>query len=196
MDPSFARAWAKLAVALAVEPQYAQADWETNWNAAEQAIQRATTLDLQDAEAYAALGYVEFSLRHYVAMVAPAERALALDPRDITANFWAANQLAAMGRTADTEALIDRALTLDPANGLLVFYKAAALFRAGDATALKLAHRAMTLGYLVAGMTLAYSRRFLARSISRPVASTADAPGRGRKLVGTRGIFANTYNKN
>src|SRR4051812_295747 len=29
LDPNFARAWARLAVALAVEPQYAAADWQT-----------------------------------------------------------------------------------------------------------------------------------------------------------------------
>ncbi|MEO5718431.1 MAG: hypothetical protein ABIR29_07650, partial [Chthoniobacterales bacterium] len=157
LDPNFARAWAKLAVALAVEPQYVEADWQTNWNAAEQAIQQAITLDPASAEAYAALGYVELSRRHYREMVGPGEQAVALDPKDSTANFWEANQLASMGRTADTEATVDRALAADPANGLLVFYKAAARYRLGDNdAAVKLARRADALGFPVAGMTLAY----------------------------------------
>ncbi len=140
-----------------MEPQYYEANWETNWISAEKAIQQATTLDPQNADAYAALGYVEFSRRHYLDMVAPAERALELEPTDVTANFWAANQLAAMGRTADTEALLERALTVDPVNGLLLFYKAAARYRLGDNTsALQLSQRADALGYPVAGMTLAY----------------------------------------
>src|SRR5438552_11724514 len=45
LDPNFARAWAKLAVALAVEPQYAAADWQTNWAAAAPAARRAIDLD-------------------------------------------------------------------------------------------------------------------------------------------------------
>lgn len=157
LDGGFARAWAKLAVAFAVEPLYYEANWETNWVAAEKAFQRAVTLDPQNAEAYAALGYVEFSRRHYREMVAPAERALELDPKNITANFWAANQLAAMGRTTEMEALLDRALAVDPANGLLVFYKGVARLRVGDNPgALKLSQRADELGYPVAGMNLAY----------------------------------------
>ena len=47
LDPNFARAWGKLAVALAVEPQYAAADWQTNWAAAEPAARRAIELDRQ-----------------------------------------------------------------------------------------------------------------------------------------------------
>ncbi len=156
LDPYFAKAWAKLAVALAVEPQYAEANWESNWAAAEKAFQRAVTLDPENAEAYAALGYVEFSRRHYQDMVAPAERALALDSTDVTANFWASNQLAAMGRTAEMEKLIDRVLPLDPANGLILFYKGTARLRVGDnAASLQFAQRADALTP-VAGMNLAY----------------------------------------
>ena len=51
LDPNFARAWAKLAVALAVEPQYAAADWQANWAAAEPAAYRAIALDSKSAEA-------------------------------------------------------------------------------------------------------------------------------------------------
>src|SRR5437879_8868017 len=50
LDPKFARAWAKLAVALAVEPQYAAADWQTNWTAAETAAHRAIDLDAKSPE--------------------------------------------------------------------------------------------------------------------------------------------------
>src|SRR5437764_1744948 len=55
LDPNFARAWGKLAVALAVEPQYSGADWQTNWAAAEKAAHRAIDIDAKRAEAYAAL---------------------------------------------------------------------------------------------------------------------------------------------
>src|ERR1041384_2894461 len=107
LDPNFARAWAKLAVALAVEPQYAGADWQTNWVAADKAAHRAIDLDAKCAEAYAALGYIDFPRRHYLDMVEPAQRAVAIDPNDITANFWLGNQLAATGRGTEAEAVND-----------------------------------------------------------------------------------------
>src|SRR5436190_5307986 len=132
LDPKFARAWAKLAVALAVEPQYAAADWQTNWAAAEPAAHRAIALDAKSAEAYAALGYIDFSRRRYREMVEPAQRAVAIDPNDVTANFWLANQLAAMGRLAEAETVNDRALGADPANALLIFYKSMARWDRGD----------------------------------------------------------------
>jgi TolB-like protein/Tfp pilus assembly protein PilF len=158
LDPNFARAWAKLAVALAVEPQYAAADWQTNWAEAEPAARRAISLDSKSAEAYAALGYIDFSRRRYREMVEPAQRAIAIDSNDVTANFWLANQLAAMGRIAETETVVDRALAADPANALVIFYKAMARWdRSDKATAVKLAKRTEALGIPLAGLVLGYS---------------------------------------
>ena len=155
LDPNFARAWAKLAVALAVEPQYAAADWQTNWASAEPAARRAIALDPKSAEAYAALGYIDFSRRRYVEMVEPAQRAIAIDPNNVTANFWLANQLAATGRTTEAEAVNDRALKSDPGNALLLFYKAGMRIRAGDiGAAAKLAQRVDTMGSPLAGAIL------------------------------------------
>ncbi len=132
LDPNFARAWGKLAVALAVEPQYAVADWRTNWAAAEPAARRAIALDPKSAEAYAALGYIDFSRRRYVEMVEPAQRAIEIDPDNVTANFWLANQLAATGRTREAETVNDRALKVDPGNALVLFYKTLMQMGAGD----------------------------------------------------------------
>jgi TolB-like protein/Tfp pilus assembly protein PilF len=155
LDPDFARAWAKLAVALAVEPQYASADWQTNWVAADKAAHRAIDLDAKSAEAYAALGYIDFSRRRYLDMVEPAQRAVAIDPNDITANFWLANQLAALGRGTEAEAVNDRALNADPGNALIVYYKATLRWRRSDyAATLKLAKRTEALGGPLAGLLL------------------------------------------
>jgi len=155
LDPKFARAWGKLAVALAVEPQYAGADWQTNWAAAEPAAHRAITLDPKSAEAYAALGYIDFSRRRYRDMVEPAQRAVAIDPNDITANFWLANQLAATGRTAEAETVNGRALKADPGNALVIFYEALLRWRTGDInTAVKLAKRVDAWRGPLAGMIL------------------------------------------
>jgi len=155
LDPKFSRAWAKLAVALAVEPQYSNADWQTNWAAADQAAHQAIELDPKSAEAYAALGYIDFSRRRYREMVEPAERAVSIDPNDVTANFWLANQLAATGRTAEAEAVNDRALNADPGNALIVYYKATLRWRQSDNDAtLNLANRSEALGSPLAGLVL------------------------------------------
>ena len=156
LDPKFARAWSKLAVAHAVLPQYAGGDWAENLKIAESDAERAIALDPDNAEAYAALGYIAFSRRRYVEMVAPAERALALDPDDSTANFWASNELASMDRAAEAEALIDHILARDPANALVLFYKGTMRWRAKDAaTASTMAMRANALGFPAGGLTLA-----------------------------------------
>jgi TolB-like protein/Flp pilus assembly protein TadD len=142
LDPNFARAWSKLAVAYAVLSQYTGKDWKTSWRASDDAAHHALALDPGAAEAYAALSYNQFSQRHYLAMVEPMQRALGLAPDNSAVNYWAANELAAMGRTRDAEVRIDAALTNDPANPLLLFYKSMLRWREGDqAGALAYIHR-------------------------------------------------------
>jgi TolB-like protein len=132
IDPNFARAWSKLAVAYAVLAQYVGGDWQANWKASDAAAQRALALDPNDAEAYTALSYNQFSQRHYIAMVEPMQRALQSDPDNAAANYWAANESSAMGRTTATETRLDAMLRNDPANALVLFYKGAMRARAGD----------------------------------------------------------------
>ena len=142
LDPGFARAWSKLAVAYAVLPQYRGANWTVSWKASDDAAHRALALDPDDAEAYASLSYNQFSQRHYVAMVEPMRNALQRAPDNVAVNYWAANELAAMGRTREAEARIDAALANDPANILLLFYKSMTRWREGDqAGALAYIHR-------------------------------------------------------
>ncbi|HST28911.1 MAG TPA: hypothetical protein VLK26_11150 [Rudaea sp.] len=142
LDPNFARALSKLAVAYAVLSQYTGNDWKTSWRASDAAAHHALALDPGAAEAYAALSYNQFSQRHYLAMVEPMQRALALAPDNSAVNYWASNELAAMGRTREAEVRIDAALANDPANPLLLFYKSALRWREGDqAGALAYIHR-------------------------------------------------------
>lgn len=145
LDPHFARAWSTQAVAYAVLPQYVNADWQTSWLASDQAAQRALALNPNDADAYAALSYNQFSQRHYSAMMEPMQRALELAPENSAVSYWAANELAAMGRTRDAETRLDAALANDPANPLLLFYKSMLRWREGDqAGALDFIHRSGT----------------------------------------------------
>jgi TolB-like protein len=157
LDPKFAHAWSKLAVAHAVLPQYAGGDWAENLATADTDAKRALALDAENAEAYAALGYIAFSRRQYVEMVAPAARALALDPDDDTANFWAANEMAGMGRGAEAESILDHILVRDPASARTIYYKGLLRWQAGDAAAAAtLARRAIALGFTAGGNTLAF----------------------------------------
>jgi TolB-like protein len=142
LDPKFARAWSKMAVAYAVLPQYVSGDWKASWKISDDAAHRALVLDPGDAEAYAALSYNQFSQRHYVEMVEPMRRALQLAPDNSAVNYWAANELAAMGRTRAAEVRIDAVLANDPANPLLLFYKSMLRWRESDETgALSYIHR-------------------------------------------------------
>jgi hypothetical protein len=136
LDPNFARAWSKLAIAYAVLTQYTGGDWEVNWKASDAAAQRALTLDPNDAEAYAALSYNQFSQRHYVAMVEPMRLSLQNDPDNPAANYWAANETSALGRTAVTKVRLEAMLRNDPANVLALFYQGFIRWRGGDATGL------------------------------------------------------------
>ena len=132
LDPNFARAWSKQAIAYAVVSQYTAGDWATNWKLSDAAARRALVLDPNDAEAYAALSYNNFSQRRYVDMVEPMRLALKVDPDNVAANYWAANESSALGRTADAEARLDAMLRNDPANMLALFYKGTMRWRAGD----------------------------------------------------------------
>jgi TolB-like protein len=182
LDPKFARAWAKLAIAHAVLPQYVRgSDWPTNLDLSASAAQRAIALDPDDAEAYAALSYVAFSRRRYVEMVAPAARAVVLEPENFTANYWTANELAATGRSTETEVIIDKVLSRDPANALALYYKSMLRFLAGDiAAATSAAQRAEALGLPLGGLTLSHIS-----ALHRDYDRGADQLGRALVAMGT-----------
>jgi TolB-like protein len=174
LDPSFARAWSKRAVAYAVLAQYVGGDWQANWDASEQSASRALALDPNDAEAYAARSYNLFSQRHYVEMVEPIEHALQLDPDDETARFWQINELGALGHTRDTMQRLDALMANDPDNARVLFYQAMMHWREGDAaTLVTLGRRLQELGSPWAGYVLSYHS-----------ASTGDCEG-GAKLFAT-----------
>jgi TolB-like protein len=142
LDPKFARAWSKQAVAYAVLSQYNGSDWSTNWKLSDAAARRALAIDPNDAEAYAAISYNAFSQRRYTEMVEPMRRARELDPDNVAVGFWAANEISGMGRAADGVKLLDELLQRDPHNNLLLFYQSFLLWRMHDAPgALAMANR-------------------------------------------------------
>jgi len=156
LDPSFARAWSKRAVAYAVLAQYAGGDWQPNWDASEASASRALALDPNDAEAYAARSYNLFSQRRYADMVEPMQRALRLDAEDETARYWEVNELASLGRTREVLPRLDAMMANDPNNPRVMFYRAYMAWREGDrGTMLALGRRLEALGSPWADITLA-----------------------------------------
>jgi len=132
IDPNFARAWSKQAVAYAVLAQYSGDDWAQNWKLSDAAAKRALALDPNDAEAYAAISYNALSQRRYSEMVEPMRRAVALDPDNVSVAFWASNESSAMGRTSAAKAQLDDTLARDPHNTLFLFYQSFMLWRLHD----------------------------------------------------------------
>jgi len=148
LDPSFARAWSKRAVAYAVLGQYVVgSDWRQNWDASDESAHRALALDPNEAEAYAVRSYNLFSQRRYVDMVEPMRHALELDPGNETARYWEVNELSAMGHTRDAVARLDALMANDPDNSRVIFYKAFMSWREHDRdTLLALGRRLQALG--------------------------------------------------
>ncbi|MGB0133519.1 tetratricopeptide repeat protein [Dokdonella sp.] len=182
LDPAFARAWAKLAVAHAVVVQYVGGDWQENWQASDQAAARALELDPESTEAYAVTGYNNLARRKYMDMDAASLRALALDSGDITANFWRCNQLSSMGRFHESDQRIDRALERDPDNPLLLFYKGIVLWSMGDyENAVLYTRRAEALGYPLSRLVLAYEK-----AKRGDVAAGAELYASGMSALGTK----------
>ena len=62
-----------------------------------------------------------------------------------------------MGRTAESERLLDHILVRDPASARVVYYKGSMRWRAGDVTAAtSLGRRAVALGFTGGGTTLGF----------------------------------------
>jgi TolB-like protein/Tfp pilus assembly protein PilF len=147
LDPSFARAWSRRAVAYAVLAQYVSGDWQANWNASEESVRRALAIDQNDAEAYAVRSYNLFSQRRYVEMVEPMRQALAIDPTNETARYWHVNELAATGKSPEALALLQEMVANDPDNARVLFYLGFMKWRQGDLESLRtLGQRALALG--------------------------------------------------
>lgn len=120
IDPKYAAAYAQLASTYNLLGQYGWMDRESarslGWAAASQAL----SLDPNQAEAHAALG---FSRWFYQWDLAGSEdefrEAIALDPANIDAHHWYAQMLMAAGRFAEAQQQMQAALDIDPVSPIL-----------------------------------------------------------------------------
>ncbi len=88
LDPEYAPAWAGLAAAYALMPQYRLVDFKETYTQAELNARRAIQIDPAMADPYAVLGWIYFQRRDYANMKRQFDKALSLDPNNINTNLW------------------------------------------------------------------------------------------------------------
>ncbi len=113
-DPQYAQAYAGVGMAYMVLPAYADASAAEMFAKAEAAARRALAIDSTSVEAYATVGYADFSRYRNASAERALLRALALDSTFATAHQWYAQLLSRFGRHDKAVAEARRALTLEP----------------------------------------------------------------------------------
>lgn len=155
LDPGYARAHARLAALHAVTPSYSARDVKASLAAAEKHARRAIELDSSLAEPHAVLGLLLSHQRRWDEQGAAFQRALALDPDDVTANFWYATTLIVEGYARRGAEVLDRVLVLDPILPNALMWRGTQLFNVGELDpAERLLQRANDLGLFYVGLGL------------------------------------------
>jgi len=133
LDPQFARAHSRLATLYYAFAGSTGADRFERLSAlAREHAEQSLQLNPQLAEPHAVLGLLYQGERRYGEAHVALERALKLDPTDITANFWSALLQCNTGHIARCERGLDRTLELDPLLPNALNWRARMLFANGD----------------------------------------------------------------
>ena len=114
LDPKFARAYSRMATLETVRANYADGNFDSSLRDAERYARQASALDPTLAEPHAALGVIFTNQRQYREGALELDRARALDPNDVTTNFWDGVRLIMVGYRTRGAAALDRTLQLDP----------------------------------------------------------------------------------
>ncbi len=148
LDPDYARAYARLASLYTVLSSYTDAGSGDSHAKVLEYARKASTLDPTLAEPHAALGldYGEFRGK-LVEQFKEMERALELEPDDVTTNFWYALALVKAGYTKRGTEQLERALSLDPMLPNALRWRGTLYIHAGDMVrAEQVTRRARDLG--------------------------------------------------
>jgi serine/threonine-protein kinase len=113
-DPAFARAWSALAMSYTLLPEYTDSPPRDAVARARAASARAISLDSTLAEAHTALGLTAVHAWEFETAGTEYRKALALEPRNPTANQWYGELLYHTGRIDSAVARIREAKALDP----------------------------------------------------------------------------------
>jgi TolB-like protein/tetratricopeptide (TPR) repeat protein len=155
LDPEFARAHARLAAIQSLAPNYDPDLADSAAKAVETHARQAMKLDPKLAEPHAALGALYTRQRRYVEAFETLQRALALDPNDVTANFWHATLLCTTGYVARCDAALDRVLEMDPMMPNALSWRGREYLRTGDLDkAERLLRRSEDVGLAHSGLAL------------------------------------------
>lgn len=134
IDPDYAAAWAGLAYAYLVLPEYSpRADVERARTESTAAATRALELDPDQPDALTAMGWGRM-IHHYDWASAEGliDRALSLDPANVNALHWQSHVMSWSGRYQEALALARRATELDPLSTIIRQNLAVILMDAGQ----------------------------------------------------------------
>ena len=156
LDPGYARAYSRLATLQAILPTYMPSELTQYRERVQASARRAIELDPRLAEPWAALGMAAelngsgmLEARQYF------EKALQLDPDDITTNFWFGLTLVRSGYTRAGVERIEHALAVDPMVPNVMRWRGVLYLRDGDIDgAEQFLKRAHAAGLRLAGREL------------------------------------------
>ncbi len=155
LDPRFARAHSRIAALQSLAGNYDPRVQDSSAVAAEAHAQQAIKLDAKLAEPYAVLGNLYGRQRRFVEAFETFNRALAIDPNDVTSNFWNAALLCQTGYLSRCDAALDRVLEIDPMLPNALSWRGREYVRAGNLDAgEKMLLRSKDAGLAHAGMAL------------------------------------------
>ncbi len=158
LDPNYARAYSRLATLSWLLPVFTNSDPATSQAQVRVNAQRATALDPRLAEPWAALAMAS-ALRGGTGMIQAREefeKALQLDPDDVTTNFWYGLTLARWGYQRKGIERMDHALAVDPMVPNVMRWRGVMYLRRGDVDgAEQYLKRSQATGFTLAGRELA-----------------------------------------
>ena len=155
LDPKFVRAHSRIAALQSLAGNYDPRVQVSSAVAAEAHARQAIALDARLAEPYAVLGNLYGRQRRFVEAFETFKRALAIDPNDVTSNFWNATLLCQVGYLSRCDAALDRVLEIDPMLPNALSWRGREYVRAGNLEAgEKMLLRSKDAGLTHAGMAL------------------------------------------
>ncbi|MDB4964313.1 MAG: hypothetical protein JWN44_2 [Myxococcales bacterium] len=153
LDPRFARAHSRLAAIHLLQPIYVPDSADKELSAAEHEAGLAIELDPTLAEPHSVLAMVYGQRGHYTDSLAAMDRALAIDPDDMTAGFWAGVAFVNTGYIKRGCARFDHVLSIDPLMPNALLWRGIQYAYAGDLDRAEvLMRRAADVGLLHVGI--------------------------------------------